>query len=114
MDDKFPLRVAVDLLGRAPCNAQKILMRPFRVVARSPLAQRRSQRGAHQAVGGSSDFADGVHFLVDHIRRHVPALEEIAVEPPQSQSISSTFWISSMRSIAAAWLSQKSFVASLP
>ena len=33
-------------------------------------------------MDGSSDFADGVHFLVDHIRRHVSALEEIAVEPP--------------------------------
>ena len=38
---------------------------------------------AHQAVDRRPDFPDSVHFLVEHISRHVPALEEVAVEPPK-------------------------------
>jgi hypothetical protein len=50
----------------------------------------------------TSDLADRVHLLVDHIRRHVPALEEIAVKPPEVALDLSFFWISSIRSTAAA------------
>jgi hypothetical protein len=34
-------------------------------------------------VNGGSDLPNRVHFLVNGVRRHIPALKEIAVEPPE-------------------------------
>src|SRR5258705_7573535 len=38
---------------------------------------------ADEPVDRRSDVADRVHLLVDGVRRHIAALEEIAVEPPK-------------------------------
>ena len=41
---------------------------------------------ADEPMDRGSDVADLVHLLVDGLRRHIAALEEIAVEPPKVAS----------------------------
>src|SRR6476469_3411988 len=69
---------------------------------------------AYQPVDGNSDIADRAHLLVDDIRRHVSALEQIAVEPPEV-AVDLLFLPDFLDAVDGSGLAvAKSFVASLP